>query len=61
MRRVVSFIVSLIMIFSVISVANAAQIYYDDAWHTYEGNIFNLKVNGETLNCEVPPIVFSLL
>jgi len=59
MRRVVSFIVSLIMIFSVISVANAAQIYYDDAWHTYEGNIFNLKVNGETLNCEVPPIVFK--
>jgi len=59
MKRVLSFVVALVMIFSLMIVADAAQIYYDDAWHTYEGNIFKLKVNGEELNCEVPPIVFK--
>ena len=38
---------------------NAAQIYYDNDWHTYEGNIFTLKVDGKTvgskkLNVVVP-------
>ena len=39
--------------------AEANQIYYDGAWHTYEGNFFRLLINDEPLECEVPPIVFN--
>ncbi|MBO5733327.1 MAG: N-acetylmuramoyl-L-alanine amidase [Clostridia bacterium] len=58
MRRILSLVIAMILMLSAISV-NAAQIYYDDDWHTYEGNIFTLKVDGKTVNCEVPPIVFN--
>ncbi len=58
MKRILAFVISLMMVFCVVSV-NAAQIYYDNEWHTYEGNIFTLKVDGKVLNCEVPPIVFN--
>ncbi len=37
----------------------ANEIYYDGEWHTYIGSFFNLKINNETVNCEVPPIVFN--
>jgi len=58
MKRFLAFVIMLMMMLSCISVS-AAQIYYDNQWHTYEGNIFTLKVDGEVLNCEVPPIVFN--
>jgi len=58
MRRILSLVIAMMLMLSVISV-NAAQIYYDNDWHTYEGNIFTLKVDGKTVNCEVPPIVFN--
>lgn len=58
MKKMVAFILALLLMTSMVSV-NAAQIYYDDAWHTYEGNIFTLKVDGKKINCEVPPIVFN--
>ncbi|MBQ3181341.1 MAG: N-acetylmuramoyl-L-alanine amidase [Clostridia bacterium] len=58
MKKIVALLLSLLIIMSVTFV-DAAQIYYDDKWHTYEGNIFTLKVDGKTINCEVPPIVFD--
>ncbi len=58
MKKILSFLLAFMLITSVVSV-NAAQIYYDDSWHTYEGNIFTLKVDEKTINCEVPPIVFD--
>ncbi len=58
MKKIVALLLSLILIFSITSV-NAAQIYYDNEWHTYQGNIFTLKVDKKTINCEVPPIVFD--
>lgn len=33
--------------------------YYDDAWHAYEGNTLKLRVNGQILKTEMPPIVFN--
>ncbi len=58
MKKIVALLLSLVLIFSITAV-NAAQIYYDDEWHTYQGNIFTLKVDKKTINCEVPPIVFN--
>lgn len=58
MKKIAALVLSLLLMMSVTFV-DAAQIYYDDAWHTYEGNIFTLKVDGKTINCEVPPIVFD--
>ncbi len=58
MKRILSLLLVLLLLFSSISV-NAAQIYYDDDWHEYEGNIFSLKIDGSYLNCVVPPIVFN--
>ena len=58
MKKILSFLLSLILIITTISV-NAAQIYYDNEWHTYEGNFFTLKIDGKEINCEVPPIVFD--
>ena len=58
MKKITAFVLSLFLLMSA-TLVNAAQIYYDDAWHTYEGNIFTLKVDGKTINCEVPPIVFN--
>ncbi len=52
--------VLLLLILQVVPCAAAdVQYYYDGAWHDYEGNVFNLKVNGEVLNPEMPPVVFS--
>lgn len=59
MKKLLSLFLVLIMMMALIPTVNATKIYYDDEWHTYEGNFFNLKVNGEKLNCEVPPIVFN--
>lgn len=58
MKRILTFLLALILITTTISV-NAAQIYYDNEWHTYEGNIFTLKIDGKKINCELPPIVFD--
>ena len=58
MKKIVAFLLCMAMLLSVVSV-NAAQIYYDNEWHTYQGNIFTLKVDGKAINCEVPPIVFD--
>ncbi len=59
MKKFISLLLALIMIIALIPTVSAAEIYYDNEWHTYEGNFFDLKVNGEKLNCEVPPIVFN--
>lgn len=59
MKKVISLVLALITMLSMVSAVNAMEIYFDNEWHTYEGNIFKLKVNGETLNCEVPPIIFN--
>ncbi len=59
MKKLLSLLMVLVMLIALIPTVNAAEIYYDNQWHTYEGNFFDLKVNGEKLNCEVPPIVFN--
>ncbi len=59
MKKLLSLFIVLVMMITLIPTVNATEIYYDDEWHTYEGNFFNLKVNGEKLDCEVPPIVFN--
>ncbi|MBE7021956.1 MAG: AMIN domain-containing protein [Ruminococcaceae bacterium] len=33
--------------------------YYDGEYHEYHGNIFQLKVNGQLLSPDMPPIVFE--
>ncbi len=37
---------------------SATEYYFDGAWHEYKGNVFALKVDGEILKTEMPPIVF---
>lgn len=62
MKRIFSILLTLALAvtqFGLISASAAHEIYYDGAWHTYIGNFFNLKINGEIMNCEVPPIVFN--
>ena len=59
MKKLISLLLAIVMIIALIPTVSAAEIYYDNEWHTYEGNFFDLKVNGEKLNCEVPPIVFN--
>lgn len=59
MKKLLSLLLALVMIIALIPTVSAAELYYDKAWHTYEGNFFDLKVNGEKLNCEVPPIIFN--
>ncbi len=58
MKKILAFVLSLVLLLTTISV-NAAQIYYDNEWHTYKGNIFTLQIDGKEINCEVPPIVFD--
>ncbi len=55
------FLVMLMLVASFVAPVTAAanEIYYDGAWHTYEGNFFRLTINDELLECEVPPIVFN--
>ncbi len=62
MRRVMSFLLAMFVSITVLCTTKAGasnEIYYDGAWHTYTGNFFNLKLDGEPLECEVPPIVFN--
>lgn len=49
----------LVLLLSPLSARAASEIYYDGAYHTYNGNFFTLKVNGKTVDCSVPPIVFN--
>ncbi len=56
----VSALLVMVLFLQTLSVSvSAVQYFYDDAYHEYEGNIFNLQVNGEILKPEMPPIVFS--
>ncbi|MBQ4086835.1 MAG: N-acetylmuramoyl-L-alanine amidase [Clostridia bacterium] len=60
-KRILSLFLTLLMLTSlagVITPSASSEIYYDGAWHTYTGNTFRLKINGETIACSVPPIVF---
>lgn len=59
MKRILSLLLTVLMLIALLPTVSAAEIYYDNEWHTYEGNFFDLKVNGEKLDCEVPPIVFN--
>lgn len=62
MKRFFSLILSVIIIvtaFLSVPVGAEEKIFYDGAWHTYSGNFFDLKINGEKINCSVPPIVFN--
>lgn len=60
-QRILCVILAMLMVFSFaggILASSASEIYYDGEWHTYTGNTFRLKINGETVSCSVPPIVF---
>lgn len=59
MKKLLSFLLAIVMIIALIPTVSATELYYDNEWHTYEGNFFDLKVNGEKLDCEVPPIIFN--
>ena len=62
MKRAFSLLQALmiaILLFGTATASAANEIYYDGEWHTYIGSFFNLKINNETVNCEVPPIVFN--
>lgn len=61
-KRICCFFLTVCMICSIVGnfvISAAMEIYYDDSWHTYTGNTFRLQVNGKTLSCSVPPIVFQ--
>lgn len=67
MKRFVSLLLTFVLVAALLSAAvlgaltahGATELFYDDAWHTYSGNLFTLKVDGTTLSCEVPPVVFN--
>lgn len=60
MKRLISLVVILILVLTMHQTyASGMEIFYDDAWHTYEGNIMELMVNGEKVKGEMPPIIFS--
>lgn len=58
MKRIISLVIAVVMMFSMIN-ASAVELFYDGKSHTYDGNVFTLKVNGKVLECEVPPVVFN--
>lgn len=39
--------------------AAPSELYYDGGWHDYDGFSIGLKVNGQEVNCEMPPIIFG--
>ncbi len=62
MKRFASLILALVMIISLVScitVNSANEIFYDGQYHTYTGSFMTLKLNGEELKCDVPPIIFN--
>ncbi len=60
MKRFLAFFITLAMLITMTTCVFADnKIFYDDEWHTYQGNFFKLKVNDKLLDCEVPPIVFN--
>lgn len=62
MKRFFSLLLTAVMLlafFGMTTAFAASEIYYDGEWHTYIGSFFNLKINNETVHCEVPPIVFN--
>lgn len=67
MKRFVSLLLTFVCVTALLSVAvlgamtvhGATELFYDGVWHTYTGNLFALKVDGKSLSCEVPPIVFN--
>ena len=61
MKRLLVFLsaMALMTALAIIPISAASEIYYDGTWHTYQGNTFGLKIDGQTLSCSVPPIVFN--
>ncbi len=52
-------ILMLTLIAASVCQVSAVQYFYDGAYHEYQGNTFQLKVNGKLLKPEMPPIVFN--
>ncbi len=60
MKRVISFFLLTSLLLGIFTTAYAkTEYFYDGSWHTYRGNVFRLRVNGELLKTEMPPIVFN--
>ena len=55
-----AFTIILIM-FSAVFTAGSEEVkyFYDNEWHEYVGNTMSLKINGEEVKGEMPPIIFS--
>ncbi len=59
MRRLLVAIAAMMLLGILGGHASAIQYFYDGAYHDYQGNIFQLKVDGKLLKPEMPPIVFD--
>lgn len=59
MKRFFALLMAVLMLCGMQTAFAENELYYDGAWHTYIGNFFQLNINGETVQCEVPPIVFD--
>ncbi|MBE7036516.1 MAG: AMIN domain-containing protein [Ruminococcaceae bacterium] len=58
-KRLTAFFMTALLLVSVTVSVSAIEIFYDDSYHEYKGNIFKLKVDGQLLEPEMPPIVFD--
>jgi N-acetylmuramoyl-L-alanine amidase len=61
MRKIIVLflIVAGCLIFSGTSYAQTLYLVYDGSTHVYEGNVVSLKLNGELLQPDVPPIIMD--
>lgn len=61
MKRLISYIIAVVFFTSSISVyaVNPVKYFYDEKWNDYPWAPIVLQVNGETIQSDMPPIIFS--
>lgn len=59
MKRVILLLTCIFMLFGTVTARASLELYYDGAYHTYNGSIYSLYINGKKIDTPMEPIIFN--
>lgn len=59
MKRVILLLMCICMMFGTVTAKASLELYYDGEYHTYNGSIYSLYINGQRINTPMEPIIFN--
>ena len=59
MKRVILLLMCICTMFGTVTARASLELYYDGAYHTYNGSIYSLYINGQKIDTPMEPIIFN--